>query len=190
MITKKYFEQEQKGTIRFLAWKSEYGKGKVFTSFLSNGCIHNILMPSNFFPPRFVEAMKISEEERENFKIILYKFVQYVNKISSLPRCYGIIVRKVPERVFVDKRKNITRIPCRYSVLTTDDKKFCVATSFVDCNIHDIVELLIDSEIEKEEKKSLRGVITRKIDFDDGLKKISDNFISLDEFFKNIEKKK
>ena len=190
MITKKYFEQGQKGRIRFLAWKSEYGRGKIFTTFHSNGCIHSILMPTNFLPPKFVEAVKISEEERESFKIILYKFVQYVNEISSLPRCYGIIVRKAPERVFVDKRKNITRIPCRYSVLTTDDKKFCVATSFVDCDIHDVVELSIDSEIEKEGKKSLRGVITRKMRFDDGLKKISENFVSLDEFFKNIEKKK
>jgi len=192
-VTKYFYEDDT--TLRFLAWMRERHNNKTITGFVQRGTIYNVLVPPNFKPPRFIEARKIEEKADGQYTIKLWKFKRDLQKLSVLGMqvIHGFVVRKNPEQITcrIGRTRSILRIiPESFSVLTTDDKKFCIATSFVNgITIRSFVELIVDTVIEKEGKTSLRGVITRKLGPVEGLSVIKDEFGSLDEFFKNINKK-
>jgi len=194
MKVTKYF-YEDNATLRFLAWMKERQNNKTITGFVQRDTIYNVLLPPNFDPPQFVEARKIEEKEEEQYTIKLWRFKRSLQKLSvpGMRVIHGFVVRKKPEQITCRigrTRPTLRIIPESFSVLTTDDKRFCIATSFVSgITIRSFVEIIVDTDIEKEGKTSLRGVITRKLGPVEGLSVIKDEFGSLDEFFKNIDKK-
>ena len=112
-----------------------------------------------------------------------------IQEIDGLKEVTGVVTRARQETI-IEKDGNTWWYPPSFSVLTTDDKKYCIATSFVpDITKFSFVRLIVDAEVRSGEKQSLRGVITEKLTIDDAMSAIHKEFGSLDEFFKNIDKK-
>jgi len=191
-VTKYFYEDEQ--TLKTLIYnKVRKENNKLTSQFLVDNTIYDILIPSNLSVPSFVAARKIGEVQSRYFIRKLFRYTKTISheEIDNLKRVYGVVIRTTPERtVKGEETNNVWWYPKRFTVLTTDDKKYCIASSFVDgITKFAFVEVIVDTEIETNKRRSLRGVITKKLVMDDAMGVIHKEFGSIDEFFKNIDKK-
>jgi hypothetical protein len=193
-VTKYFYEDGQ--TLKVLIYnKVRKENGRLTSQFSIYNTVYDILIPNDLSVPAFITAQKIGEIQIQG-KYSLRKLFRYTGitdheQINGLKRVYGVVVRTTPEKIIKGKKTgNVWWYPKTFSVLTTDDKKYCIAPSFVDgITKFTFVEVIVDAEVEVNERRSLRGVITKKLPMDDAMDIIHDEFGSLDEFFRNINKK-
>jgi len=173
-VTKYFYEDDS--TLRFLAWIKEYKGDEIVTGFVHGDTIYSVLLPSKFKPPAFIEARKIDEVVKDNHTVKLWKFTKYLQELSvpGIQVIHGIVVRKKPEQIISEANSVVRVLPEVFAVLTTAEKRICIATSLIDnITLGDFVELIVDAIEEDEDKTVLnlifKGVITRKLSLDEAL---------------------
>lgn len=191
-VTKHFYEDGQ--TLKTLIYdKVRKENNKLTSQFLVGNTIYDILIPSNLSVPSFIAARKIGEMQSRYSIRKLFRYTKTISheEIDNLKRVYGVVIRTTPECTVKGREtNNVWWYPERFTVLTTDDKKYCIAPSFVDgITKFTFVEVIVDAEVEINKRRSLRGVITKKLVMDDAMDVIRKEFGSLDEFFRNIDKK-